>query len=102
MAGGGAWLYLSGSGDTGAQQPRVTMSLNSFRDAEPLKRDAAAVDGRTPLDASGNSDTATAHGRNMAKREQIAAAGMHPHPDPLLLEQSDLGPLPAIGRLPGM
>ncbi len=98
MAGGGAWLLLSGSADGSAQQPRVTMSMNSFRDAEPLKRDAAAVDGRTPLDASGKSDTATAHGRNTAKREQIAAAGMHPHPDPLLLEQSDLGPLPVIGK----
>ncbi len=98
MAGGGAWLFLAGSAENGAGQPRVSMSLNSYRDAEPLPRDAAAVDGRTPLGAAGQSDTATAHGRNMAKREQIAAVGMHPHPDPLLLEQSDLGPLPVIGK----
>ncbi len=98
MAGGGVWLLLSGSSEDGVQQPRVTMSLNSFRDAEPVERNAAGIDGQSPVDTPGGGDTATAHGRKMAKREQIAAAGMHPHPDPLLLEQSDLGPLPVIGK----
>lgn len=98
MAGGGAWLFLTGSTENGASPARVTMSLNSYRDAEPVQRDAATVDGRTPVAGSGQGDTATAHGKNMAKREQIAAAGMHPHPDLSLLEQSDLGPLPVIGK----
>lgn len=98
MAGGGAWLFLSSPAADGLQEPRVTMSLNSYRDAEPLDRHASVIDGQSPLDGAEKDSTATAHGRNMAKREQLAAAGMHPHPDPLLLEQSDLGPLPVIGK----
>jgi len=89
LAGGGAWLYLT-RGHADARNyavPQVTMSLDTFRDATPEARDNPPVDAETPV------------GDNTApKGQQVAAAGLHPHPDPLLIEKSDLGPLPVIGK----
>lgn len=89
LAGAGAWLYMTG--DRGAKRdlavPQVTMSLNTFRDATPEAVQNPAVDAEAPV----TDDTG-------AKGRQLAAAGLHPHPDPLLIEKSDLGPLPVIGK----
>jgi polysaccharide deacetylase 2 family uncharacterized protein YibQ len=89
LAGAGTWLYMTrGQGAERNQAiPQVTMSLNTFRDATPEAGDNPAVDAEAPV-----SDDTGAKGR------QLAAAGLHPHPDPLLIEKSDLGPLPVIGK----
>jgi len=92
LAGGGAWLYLTGGGMTGhgSLVPQVSMSLNSFRDAEPIASENAAIDAAAPVtDESPESSP---------QKTQLAAAGLHPHPDPLLIEKGDLGPLPIIGK----
>lgn len=100
LVGGGAWLYLTGrhAASPGGSGPHVTMSLNSFRVAEPAGRENAAVDAVPPVS---DGDTAPG-GRPAGPRSPdvmtVAAAGLHPHPDPLLIEKSDLGPLPVIGK----
>jgi uncharacterized protein len=108
VAGGAAWLYLThgathdgAAHEAGARHadavPRVTMSLNAFHEATPLNPGEAAVDGNSPV-----SDDETPAGRTPPtqgpKASKVAAAGLLPHPDPLLIEKSDLGPLPVIGK----
>ena len=101
IVGGGAWLYLTadiGAGDASIGRPQVTMSLNTYRTAEPLDSEAAAVDG-APLDtASGSAELPARQSPESERLQQLAAAGLHPHPDPMLVEKSDLGPLPIIGK----
>ena len=100
IGGGAAWLILTGghAQPGGVQSPQVTMSLNSFRDTEPVPNKGATVDSGAPTDeggaAAGNSGTP----QPGAIETKVAAAGMHPNPDPLLIEKSDLGPLPIIGK----
>lgn len=100
FAGGGAWLYLT-NGHAALQDgrgPQVTMSLNAFRDSEPVGKENAAVDAEPPIgdgEAATENRPAAPAGRAGTK---VAAAGLHPHPDPLLIEKSDLGPLPIIGK----
>jgi hypothetical protein len=100
IAGGATWLYLTNShpGGDGVASPKVTMSLNSFHDAEPAPSDRATVDSDAPVndgDTAAGSGNASPAGLGGTK---LAAAGLHPHPDPLLIEKSDLGPLPIIGK----
>lgn len=68
------------------------MSLNSFREAEPTDG-AAMVDSASPVN-----DEETPPAAQAQERTRLAAAGLHPHPDPSLIQQSDLGPLPVIGK----
>jgi len=99
LAGGGAWLYLThgGTAEHAGGVPRVTMSLNSFHSAEPESTGEKAIDAASPV--SDNDTTANgAGGGKAAKSTQVAAAGLYPHPDPSLIEKSDLGPLPIIGK----
>lgn len=72
--------------------PQVSMSLNTFRDATPEASANSAVDAETPVGNETDDATTATRGK------QLAAAGLHPHPDPLLIEKSDLGPLPVIGK----
>jgi polysaccharide deacetylase 2 family uncharacterized protein YibQ len=100
FGGGAAWLFLTG-GQTGPSQnasPRVTMSLNSFRDIEPAPSDSAAVDSDAPTNAGQPTAGSGQQSQHDAIETKVAAAGMHPSPDPLLIEKSDLGPLPIIGK----
>jgi uncharacterized protein len=103
VAGGGAWLYLThgAAHDRAAAHadpvPRVTMSLNAFHDAAPEKVGETAVDGTSPVSDGEQPAGANPPARG-AKGSQIAAAGLFPHPDPALIEKSDLGPLPVIGK----
>ncbi|MEM9682229.1 MAG: divergent polysaccharide deacetylase family protein, partial [Pseudomonadota bacterium] len=76
--------------------PRVSMSLNSFRDATPAPGEDKALDNAAPVSDEDN-DTAGKKPVQSAA-QQVAAAGLHPHPDLSLIEKSDLGPLPVIGK----
>ena len=98
FTGAGAWLYLTNGHATGYEGggPRVTMSLNSFRIADPAARQDGAVDAESPV--SDGDSTPTAHAPDKPAETKVAAAGLHPHPDPLLIEKSDLGPLPIVGK----
>ena len=96
VAGGGAWLYLTSGSmtDQAGPVPRVTMSLSKFHDAEPEHTGEGAIDSASPV----SDDDTPAGAPPTAQGAQFAAAGLHPHPDPLLVEKSDLGPLPIIGK----
>lgn len=99
FAGGGAWLYLT-NGHAALQNgrgPQVTMSLNSFHNAEPVGKEDAAVDADPPVTDGDASTENRPAGPAAQGGTKVAAAGLHPHPDPLLIEKSDLGPLPIIG-----
>jgi hypothetical protein len=103
VVGGGAWLYLTHEAsqqDVAAHDghggvPRVTMSLSRFHDAAPMEVGTAAVDGTSPI---GDDDKPPGPDAAAQKGKQLAAAGLFPHPDPSLIEKSDLGPLPVIGK----
>ena len=100
LIGGGAWLYLVGQdGPTASDNPspHVSMALNAFRSAEPLDPAGAMVDGQSPV-SDGDDASKASPPDKPAGAARYAAAGMHPHPDPLLIEKSDLGPLPTIGK----
>jgi polysaccharide deacetylase 2 family uncharacterized protein YibQ len=100
FAGAAAWLYLTSghAAPQGGGGPRVTMSLNAFQVAEPVGKEDAALDGQSPV-TDGESRAAGEPEKPAASAgTKVAAAGLHPHPDPLLIEKSDLGPLPIIGK----
>jgi len=102
VVGGGAWLYLT----HGATQdhaaghvdavPRVTMSLNAFHDVMPDNASGSAVDGTSPI-SDGEQPASARPPVQGTKDSRLAAAGLFP-PDPSLIEKSDLGPLPVIGK----
>ena len=100
FGGGAAWLLLTSghAGSGGDRSPQVTMSLNSFRDIEPIPSDGATVDSDAPT----SDDKALAGSGQKTQpavpETKVAAAGLHPSPDPLLVEKSDLGLLPIIGK----
>ena len=86
FAGAGAWLYLT-NGHAALQNgggPRVTMSLNSFHVAEPGKEDAA-VDSQPPVTDGDSQAEQTPLKPAGAAGTKVAAAGLHPHPDPMLI-----------------
>ena len=100
FGGGAAWLFLTGghAGPAGVTSPQVTMSLNSFRDIEPIPSNGATVDSDAPTNDGNASAGNEPKAQPGAAETKVAAAGMHPSPDPLLIEKSDLGPLPIIGK----
>jgi polysaccharide deacetylase 2 family uncharacterized protein YibQ len=97
FAGAVAWVLLTGDpGYANGAPPKVTMSLNSFHVADPLPNESATVDSEPPISdgpAASSAKTPAPGGET-----QLAAAGLHPHPDPLLIEKSDLGLLPIVGK----
>ena len=96
FAGAGAWLYLTdGHASHRDAGPRVSMSLNAFRMAEPVGSENAAIDAESPV---GDGETEKRQASGAPAGTKLAAAGLHPHPDPLLIEKSDLGPLPVVGK----
>lgn len=99
VIGGGAWLFLAdGTARDGTHAvSRVSMSLNSFREATPAAGEDAALDNAAP---AGSDESDAAGGQNLSQSagRQVAVAGLHPHPDLSLIEKSDLGPLPVIGK----
>jgi len=103
VVGGGAWLYLTHGATQGdgarhaAAVPRVTMSLNAFHEAAPANADDSAVDAASPV-TDGETPAGTSPPAQAATGSRVAAAGLLPHPDPSLVEKSDLGPLPVIGK----
>jgi len=104
VVGGGAWLYLThgaphdhAAGPADAV-PRVTMSLNAFHDVAPDNNaGGSAVDGTSPI-SDGEQPAGARPPAQATKDNRLAAAGLFPHPDPSLIEKSDLGPLPVIGK----
>lgn len=97
FVGGAGWLFLFGADpveDAAAGAPRATMSMSAFREAKPANLRPGAIDPGSETPAS-NPDGQAPQG---ADGTTLAAAGLHPHPDPMLVEKSDLGPLPIIGK----
>jgi len=98
LIGGTAWLYLTydQSAATHGTPPRASLALSKFREAAPEDEGAPAAPSSEgdPAAAQPAANAPTTPG---AKNE-TALAGLHPHPDPALLEKTDLGPLPIIGK----
>lgn len=83
--------YLRRSAEVNARRgeaPRVSLSIAALRGMP------ANAPGRT---AGPNSQGMT-KSTKPAKKARKSSAGLHPHPDPNLIERSDLGMLPVIGR----
>ena len=92
VIGGAAWLYLTHdkTAATHGTAPRATLALSKFRAAEPENDGANAPDAdRAPVKPA---PAAPETGKD------AVLAGLHPHPDPGLLENTDLGPLPIVGK----
>lgn len=100
FGGGAAWLLLTSghAGPEGDTSPQVTMSLNSFHDVDPIPSDGATVDSDPPTNDSNATAGSGPKSQPVGDETKVAAAGLHPSPDPLLVEKSDLGPLPIIGK----
>ena len=97
FVGGAVWLFLFGSDpadDTAAGPPRVSMSMSVFRQAKPTNLQPGAINPESGAPSSPPAGQAP----QGTGGTTLAAAGLHPHPDPLLVEKSDLGPLPIIGK----
>ena len=93
LIGGAAWHYLSYDPEAAARgtAPRASLALSKFREAAPEETAAAP----SPDEDSGGAPDAPAA---PSAQKDTALAGLHPHPDPGLLEKTDLGPLPVVGK----
>jgi len=95
LIGGATWLYLTYDQTTGTTgtSPRASLALSKYRKAVPEEANSAAA-------PSSTTDPAAARPVPAAPpaKKDTALAGLHPHPDPALLEKTDLGPLPIVGK----
>src|SRR3546814_13514665 len=82
-------------------QPRATVSV-SASDAQGSPPAASVSsdpppDGQTDPAVEASTDGTPAKSPAPAAPQSEVAEGLHPHPDPQLIQQGKLGPLPIIG-----
>jgi polysaccharide deacetylase 2 family uncharacterized protein YibQ len=80
---------------TAENRTKVTLALSDYRDTEGKGRQAGEA-GTRPL--SDDPKSGVEGGMNPDGSKQLAAAGLAPHPDPMLVEKGELGPLPIVGK----
>lgn len=93
LVGGGAWLHFTYE-RTAMEQgspPRVTLALTPSRKAAPK---SPSSDAMVAIPAA----KPTPRSPRAPSRPKRAAAGLHPHPDPDLVEKTDLGALPVVSK----
>lgn len=95
LIGGATWLYMTHdqTAATSGTLPRASLALSKYRKAAPEEASAAAAYSSASDPAADQPVPAAPS----AKKDTVLA-GLHPHPDPALLEKTDLGPLPIVGK----